>query len=225
MERCMEITAEQRDLMSRHLELVIKANEKVNLTRVDTFESGKILHIEDSLSALDEFEKAPAGPYADLGSGGGYPGVVLSIATGRDVLLVDSVSKKMSVLDGIISQLGLGDQVSTYKGRIESLSIEQPSGFSVLTARALTGLASLIELASPLLCRGGIIICYKSVQYEEELEHALSIQDKLGMKHVSTRVFSLSDGTPRSIIVFEKIGEPLVKLPRRPGMAQKRPYK
>ncbi len=221
----MEITTRQQDAMRKHLELVIEANKKINLTRVDTFESGLVLHIEDSLAGLPEFQKAPDGLYADLGTGGGFPGITLSIATGRNTLLVDSVAKKMKTLDGIIKELELSDQITTYGGRIEELSLEQPSAFSVLTARALTALPSLIELASPLLCDKGQLICYKSAQYEEELEHALSIQDKVGMKHVATRVFNLSDGTPRSIIVFEKSGEPQVKLPRRPGMAQKRPYK
>lgn len=221
----MDITEEQKDLMFRYLELVIRANEKINLTRVDTFDSGKVLHIEDSLSGLEEFEDAPVGPYADLGSGGGFPGTILSIATGRDVVLVDSVAKKMNVVRGILSQLGLDGQVSTYGGRIETLSTEHPCEFSVLTARALTALPSLIELASPLLAEGGRVLCYKSAQYEDELNHACAIQEKLGMRHVSTRVFTLSDGSPRSIIVFEKVGEPTVHLPRRPGMAQKRPYK
>ena len=60
----------------------------------------------------------------------------------------------------------------------------------------------------------------------EELEQAAGLEEKLGMKLVSMRTTQLSDnGTNRTILVYEKVGEPMVSLPRRPGMAQKRPYK
>ena len=221
----MALTLQQEELIRRHLELVIKQNETLNLTRVSSYDAGKILHIEDSLAGIPELLDAPQGSYADLGSGGGFPGITLSIATGRPVLLVDSVAKKMAAIEKIVSELGLDDSVSTYAGRIEDLSLEKPGTFAVLTARALTSLPSLIELASPLLMSSGQIICYKSKQFEEELSWAKAIEKKVGMRHISTRELELSDGTPRAIIVFEKTGDSLVKLPRRPGMAQKRPYK
>ena len=211
--------------MERHLSLVMEANQVVNLTRIDSIEQGRILHIEDSLAGLPEIIASPEGKYADLGTGGGFPGIEISIATNRETLLVDSVAKKTKVLDQIVEDLELSNHVSTYAGRIEDLAIEQPCSFSVLTARALTSLPSLIELASPLLKTNGRIVCYKSAQYQEELQHALSIQNKVGMEHISTRELQLSDGTPRSILVFRKVHDPLVKLPRRPGMAQKRPYR
>lgn len=219
------VDAHQRERMEKHLSLVIEMNKRINLTRVDSLEAGRVLHIEDSLAGLQEVNESIDGLYADLGTGAGFPGIEIAIATGRPTLLVDSVEKKVKALESILDSLELSDQVNTYAGRIEDLSLEQPEEFSVVTARALTALPSLIELASPLLKPNGRIVCYKSAQYHDELDHALSIQDKLGMKHVSTRMLELSDGTPRSIIVFEKAAEPLVKLPRRPGMAQKRPYK
>lgn len=221
----MDITAQQMELMQRHLELVIEQNKTLNLTRVSTLEAGKVLHIEDSLAGVQELLQAPQGAYADLGSGGGFPGITLSIATGRKVLLVDSVAKKMAAMERIARELGLQDSVETYAGRIEDLSIQRRGELSVLTARALTSLPSLIELASPLLAPSGHLICYKSAQYQDELDQACAIQQKVGMRYLSCRELELSDGTPRTIILFEKAGEPQVKLPRRPGMAQKRPYK
>ena len=219
----MELDACKAELIERHLDEVIEMNRKINLTRVVDRESALVLHVEDSLSAFPEFSEAPSGPYADLGSGGGFPGVTLSIASGRKVLLVDSVWKKMRAMDSIVSDLGLQDSVSTYAGRIEDLSNERRGNFAVLTARALTAMPSLIELACPLLQKGGRLICYKGSNYEEELERALRIQDKLGMKLVSQRFFDLSDGSARSIFVFEKVAKPKIKLPRRVGMAQNNP--
>ena len=98
--------------------------------------------------------------------------------------------------------------------------------FAVLTARALSKLVSLIELASPLLKKGGRLVCYKAQLSSEELEEALAVQDLVGMKMISQREICLSDGeTTRTIVVFEKIGKSRIKLPRRIGLAQKQPLR
>lgn len=221
----MDITEDQKQLLEKHLRLVIEANENVNLTRIDSFEQGQLLHIEDSLTALPELSQIECNIFADLGTGGGFPGIPLSIASGKETILVDSVKKKIAIINAIIEELGLCDSVKTYAGRIEEFSLEFLAGFSALTARALTSLPSLIELASPLLKINGYLICYKSYDHTDELLQATVIEDKIGMKMVSERNLVLSDGeTKRSIIVFEKIKEPQVKLPRKLGMAQKRPF-
>lgn len=221
-----EPSIEQRKLLDLHLELVLKENEISNLTRIVDLEQGRLLHIEDSLLGLPELTAAPQGRYGDLGTGGGFPGLPLAIMSGRETVLIDSVAKKTHALDRIISCLELGTQVSTYTGRTEELAQEQPASFSVLTARALSSLPSLLELAVPLLHQGGHLICYKASLDSEEIEQCALLQEKLGMKMVSQRETVLSDGeTPRALLVFEKVAEPTVKLPRRPGMAQKRPYK
>lgn len=221
-----ELSIEQRRLLDLHLELVLQENQRANLTRILDWEQGQLLHIEDSLFGLPELYGAPEGPYADLGTGGGFPGVPLAICSSRETVLVDSIAKKTQALDRIIDQLGLSGVVSTYTGRTEELALERPEAFSVLSARALSSLPSLLELASPLLKQGGHFICYKAIVEEDELTQAKALEEKLGMELISMREGFLSDGvTKRSILVFEKSGEPTVSLPRRPGMAQKRPYK
>lgn len=132
----------------------------------------------------------------------------------------------MALVSGILDELGLGDQISTYDGRIEELALDRPGSFSVLTARALSRLVSLLELASPLLSKGGQLICYKAHVDDEELEEARAAENLVGMRLVSRRELVLSDGeTERSILVFEKVGRGKVKLPRRVGMAQRNPLK
>lgn len=212
------------DDMRKYLNKVLDANESINLTRVTDNQEAVLLHLEDSLAVLEELKKAPDGLYADLGSGGGFPGVPLALASGRRTILIDSVKKKMAVVDSILDELGLADQISTYGKRIEELSVEEPESFSVLTARALTSLPSLLELASPLLIQGGQLIALKSK--EEDTFHNPSLEYKLGMRLLSKRDYYLSDQESyRTVYVFEKYKKPEVKLPRRIGMAQKRPYK
>ncbi|MCB7036703.1 16S rRNA (guanine(527)-N(7))-methyltransferase RsmG [Eggerthella sinensis] len=209
------------DLLKRHLELVIEANKTTNITRISTWEEGMLLHVEDSLVGLPEVMDAPAGRMADIGSGAGYPGIPLAIESGRQTLLADSVGKKTAILSSMVETLGL-ENVEVYTGRIEDLAREKPAAFTVVTARALAQLSILMELASPMLQEGGRLVCYKANVSDEELQHALSLQEQLGMKHVSDRTVTLGDNC-RRIICFEKTGRPKIKLPRKVGMAQKRP--
>lgn len=213
-------------LMQRYLDSILEANKVTNLTRITDGEQARLLHIEDSLVGLPEVNEAPTGLYGDLGSGGGFPGVPLALATGRKTLLVDSVKKKMAIVQSALDDLSLSEQISTSSERIEDLPLEYKEKFAVLTARALSKLVSLIELASPLLKKGGRLVCYKAQLSSEELEEALAVQDLVGMKMISRREICLSDGeTTRTIVVFEKIGKSRIKLPRRIGLAQKQPLR
>ena len=208
-------------LLKCHLELVIEANKTTNITHIATWEEGMLLHVQDSLLGLKELDEAPAGPYADIGSGAGYPGIPLAIESGRETLLVDSVGKKTAILDRMIEELQL-DNVGTYTGRIEDLALSKPRYFTAVTARALSKLSVLMELASPLLKTGGHLICYKALMEEEEYQHALDLCNQLNMRLISDRTIQLEERT-RRIICFEKLGKPKIKLPRKVGFAQKRP--
>lgn len=209
------------DILKRHLELVIEANKTTNITRIATWDEGMLLHVEDSLIGLPELNEAPAGAFADIGTGAGYPGIPLAVESGRPALLVDSVKKKVAILDDIVRELGLLN-VSTYAGRIEDLAVDKPRAFSAVTARALSRLSVLMELAAPLLTNGGRLICYKANISDDEFAHAKKLQSTLNMWLVSDRTQELEDYT-RRIVCFEKRGKAKIKLPRKVGFAQKRP--
>lgn len=214
----------QKDSIKKHLECVIEANKVTNLTRIDSMDSGMLLHIEDSLAALEEADKAPAGKYIDLGSGGGFPGFPLAIATGRKTTLIDARQRKVELLNEFAEQLSLSDQVVAVHSRIEEFSRTHKNQYSLVTARALSKLSILLELASPLLKQGGRLICYKARMEESEFEHAKRISKQLGFSLVSLDEYFLSDGeTFRMLVVFEKIGPSKIKLPRRDGFAQNKP--
>ena len=214
-------------ILDAYLDAVIAKNQELNLTTITDGTQARVLHLEDSLLGLPEVNAAPAGKLVDLGSGGGFPGVPLAVATGRQTLLVDSRAKKVNAVLSITESLDIAN-VEGYAGRIEELALEHPEEFAVATARALTALPSLLELAAPLLMPGGWLVAYKSdiaSTDEEEFSSAQLLRTKLGMSLYSWRKTYLGEeNVPREIIVFKKTGNPTVSLPRRPGMAQKRPY-
>lgn len=217
------LTPKQRKLILRHLDLVIEANKKVNLTRIDDYESARLLHIEDSLSALPELSAAPKGLYGDLGTGAGFPGIPLSIASNRQSLLIDARKKKIKMLEEMIDELGLNQQIETFAGRAELLARKTPDLCSVLTARALSRLSVLLELASPLLKHEGVLICYKANIDDDEMNHALQVQEATGMSFLNQRSFLLNEAYQRTIVTFKKTAQPKLSLPRLEGQAQKNP--
>jgi 16S rRNA (guanine527-N7)-methyltransferase len=211
-------------VMVEHLDFVLEANARVNLTAIRTMDEGIRLHVLDSLLALPEVDEAPAGPVVDIGSGGGFPGIPIALATGREVLLVDSVAKKMATVAEFLGATGLSGRVSTSTARAERLGSTNPAGWSVVTARAVSELPALVELASPLLARGARLVALKARVADDELARGDRVAALCGMKRRSDRLVILPDGDEhRRIIVYERVGQPKVRLPRREGLAQHKP--
>ena len=219
------LSKSQLQLVETYLDQIIEVNKTINLTKISSIDKARILHLEDSLSGLPELLAAPDGLYADLGSGGGFPGVPLAITSGRTTYLIDSVQKKLNAVSQILYTLGLSEKIICKAIRIEDLALSMSKSFSALSARALSSLPSLLELAVPLLLIGGDLICYKAHVDDEELYHSKKLKQLLGMELYSDRSFYLSDNeTFRRILVFKKVKEPEITLPRRVGLAQKRPF-
>ncbi|MBO7674540.1 MAG: 16S rRNA (guanine(527)-N(7))-methyltransferase RsmG [Atopobiaceae bacterium] len=210
--------------LAQHLQLVIDKNRTVNLTRIDGFEDGAYLHVLDSLLLISAFADAPAGPFVDVGTGAGFPGIPLAIATGRKALLVDSVGKKAAAVEEFVQALGLDKQVEVSNARIEELGRLRRGRYAVVTARAVAQTNVLVEYATPLLKKGGRLVVAKARPAEEEIEAAQRAARICGLKYVSRETFELPDDRGhREVLSFERVGNPSVKLPRAVGMAQHHP--
>ncbi len=219
-----QVSQEDIELLDRYLKFFIEKNKEINLTRITSLDEGYLLHLEDSLTVLPEIHDAPNGLYGDLGTGGGFPGVPLAVVSNRKTVLIDSTTKKIQAVREVVNKAGIERDIEFCDCRIEEIPSEFKNSFSVLTARALSALASLLELAVPLLTIGGQLICLKAAIDDEEINRAVVLEEKLGMKLIKDRKLLLSDSeTQRRILVFEKYKEPEIALPRRTGMAQKKP--
>lgn len=213
---------DKQEKIRAYLELVIEKNKELNLTSIDTKEKGMLLHIEDSLSCLEEF-KRQEGEFLDIGTGGGFPGVPLAIATGRTGVLIDSVQKKARAVQEMIEKLELENQIQARGIRSEELALEKGEEFTTVVARAVSSLPAVMELATPLLVPGGELIALRGKKDEVDLEDINHIADKLGLELISRRHIYISETYERTIYVFKKVSQASIKLPRRKGMAQKRP--
>lgn len=208
--------------LERHLSMVLERNKVMNLTAIRERDDGLVLHIADSLLALGEVNDAPPGPLVDLGSGGGYPAIPLCIATGRSTTMVESVRKKAEFLREVASELGLPCEVSA--DRAEDVGRSHPGAFAVVTARALTALPSLVELAAPLLSMGGRLIAYKGDLGQDESARGRAAARLCGLRESHTSEMTLPErGDRRVLVVYERVGRPTLSLPRRVGLAQSKP--
>lgn len=219
----MEIQDLNKKKLEKHLNLVLDANKKVNLTSITDYKEAQILHIEDSLCAVDIINNLKNGELVDIGSGAGYPGIPLAIMSNRKTTLVETVRKKADWLKFFVTELNLNSQIFVYNGRSEELAKSKKYKFSIATARALSSLSSILELASPLLCLNGFLVCYKSKNIDEEREQANKVIDLLGFEFYDALKYKLSNNQERSLVVYKKIKDEKINLPRKSGFAQKKP--
>jgi 16S rRNA (guanine527-N7)-methyltransferase len=211
------------EALASHLDLVIEANQTMNLTSIHEPARGVWLHIVDSLLGVAILDSAPEGRLCDLGSGAGFPGIPLALVTSRSTVLVESIGKKAAFLRETVEALGLDAEV--VQARAEQVARDRAGRFAVVTARALSALPSVLELAAPLLEARGRVVAYKGDPDAREIARGDAAAERLGLRRVRETRFTLGGGEPakRLLIEYQRVGEPTIRLPRREGLAQHSP--
>ena len=220
----LELDQTTQDQLLYFLDLVVEKNKVLNLTRITSFEDAVVLHLEDSLSILQTFRQT-SGDFLDSGTGAGFPGIPMGITTNRSGVLLDSVKKKALAVGEFITQLGLQERLQAVGMRSEELATERPNSFGVVTARAVSSLPAVEELATPLLKQGGHLIAMRGPDTDEDVVRGREAAKLLGLELVERIEFTIGPNRDyhRSLCVFEKKRKPKIKLPRHPGYASKRP--
>ncbi len=191
-----------------------------------TVAQARDVHIADSLSGLELEPIRRARRIADLGSGAGLPGLVLAAALPEArVDLIESLERKCAFLRDAIQRLGLANAAVVCERSEDWASAGGREAYDAVTARAVGSLATLAELASPLLREGGFLVAWKGARSAEEESEAASAADPLAMEPFEIRSVQPYPGSrDRHIHLLRKNGPTPNGLPRRPGMAAKRPF-
>jgi 16S rRNA (guanine527-N7)-methyltransferase len=188
--------------------------------------SARDVHIADSLSGLEIEALASASRIADLGSGAGLPGLVLAACRPDSRFdLIESVARKCDFLREAIETMGLGNTAVVCRRSEEWAAGEGREAYELVTVRAVGSLATLAELASPLLLDGGVLAAWKGARSTEQEAELARAAGRLAMEPLEVRSVRPYPGSrDRHIHLLRKNGPTPNELPRRPGVAAKRPF-
>lgn len=183
------------------------------------------VHVVDSLTGLEVPALRESRRIADIGSGAGFPGLVLAVALpDARVDLIESVGRKCEFMRGATAAAGIGNATVHNLRSEEWAAGEGREAYDAVTARAVGRLSTLAELASPLLRPGGVLVAWKGRRDPDEERQLENASEALAMELGGT--FDVGDragSEHRHLHVVGKSGPTPENLPRRPGMAKKRP--
>ena len=211
------------DKLARYAELLLEKNKVMNLTAITAPRDVATLHLLDCAALAAQLDLSGK-RVIDVGTGAGFPGMVLAILTpDARFTLLDSLGKRVDFLKEVCEQLGLKN-VTCVHARAEEFAAEHRQSFDFAVSRAVANLSVLCELCLPLVKAGGYFLSMKSVESDEELESAKKAIKILGGQVERTADYQIP-GTEvvHRVIFIKKIAETPKKYPRPFAKIKKNP--
>ena len=231
----MVLTSGQRTAIDGHVRLLLAWTVAINLTAIRDPGEVAVAHVLDSLTAVPLLRSLGIDAFADIGSGGGLPGLPLAIALpARRALLVESTGKKARFLETAIAAVAPtrdDDQapaapiaVAAVRAEVLARDPSQRGAWPCVTARAVAALPDLVELAVPLLRPGGVLVAWKRGDLAGELDAGRRALDALGGGGLESRLIDLPRLAGHALVVVTATGPALAAYPRDPAARARRPW-
>lgn len=210
----ISVTEEMLMKLEKFYELLISWNEKMNLTRITNKEDVYLKHFYDSLTLIRVINLSDIETLCDVGSGAGFPGIVLKIVfPNLKITLIDSLNKRVNYLNEIIKCLEL-ENIEAIHTRCEDYAKVNREKYDVITARAVASLKILSELCIPMAKVNGHFVAMKA-NINEEIAEAIPILKKLDSKIDLIDEFELPvEKSKRTLVKVKKTKETNKKYPR-----------
>lgn len=225
----LEITEIQAEQFIAYGCLLLDWNKRINLTAIKNPKEIIIKHFLDSLIFVKYLERLYSGmevSLIDIGTGAGLPGIPIKIMLPDiQVLLLDSLAKRISFLDAVVKELGL-KKIETYHSRAEDMGRDKMfrETFDIAVIRAVAELSVLLEYSVPLLKTGGRLMAAKGIDPEKEVFSAGKALQILNCEIERIEKYSLAEGADyRSVIIIQKKGKTPGNYPRPAGKPKKKP--
>ena len=222
----IELNNEALSRFDTYGRLLVEWNEKINLTAITEPEEIVIKHFVDSLTIFSYVDIPEGSKVIDVGTGAGFPGLVMLIARPDiDLTLMDSTNKKLNVIRDILGRIGLEANVVHMRAEQAGQDKSFREQYDFVTARAVANLRDLSEYCLPFVKVGGSFISMKSARTNEEIDEAKAAVKILGGKIEHIDSFDLFNSGERTIINVKKISSTPTKYPRPSAKMAKFPLK
>lgn len=210
----ISITDKQLEQLNKYYKALVEWNKKINLTSITEEKDVYLKHFYDSLTLFKEYDLTKDVSLCDVGTGAGFPGIVLKIVfPNLKITLVDSLQKRLKFLDYVIKLLDLKD-VELVHERMEDYSKQNEEKFDIITSRAVAKTKILVEISFKALKISGHLILMKS-SFEEELSDAEKIIKDIGGEVINVNTFKLPiENSERALINIKKVRKTEAKYPR-----------
>ena len=219
----LAVSKESFEKYFKYMKNVLEWNTKINVTAVRDEENFIIKHYIDSLMISKYIDGNPR--VIDIGTGAGFPGVPIKLYNeNTKITLIDSINKKLNVIRESIKELDLKD-IDIIHSRAEDLAVKEGyrESFDVATTRAVSNLSTILEYMMPFIKVGGIAVCMKGPNYQEELDTARNAIKILGGKLEVIENFNINTEYERNIIIIKKVSKTPNKYPRSGNKPLKEP--
>lgn len=219
----IEINDDQLKKLEKYYNILKEQNKVMNLTRIINKEDVYLKHFYDSLTICKIVDLNKPKELCDIGSGAGFPGIVLKIIFPQlNITLIDSLNKRITFLNYVIKELNLIN-INTIHCRAEEYAKDNIEKFDIVTARAVAKTSILLELSIPMTKINGIFIAMKA-NIDEEIPNINNTCDKLNCKLEKIETFKLpKEESIRNLICFRKLQSTNIKYPRKFEQIKKNP--
>ena len=208
----INLSEKQLQQFEQYYNLLIEWNNKFNLTAITELDAVIEKHFIDSVLPLQNLKNQKV---IDIGAGAGFPSIPLKILNPDiELVMVDSVNKKITFLQAVMDVLGLKNARAIHS-RVEDLGINPNfrEKFDVVVARAVASLNTLCEYTLPFVRLGGKFVAYKSIEVENEVETSKKAIQILGGTLKSLEKYEIGENT-RAVVVITKSQKTPPKYPR-----------
>jgi len=223
----LALTNEQKSALDLYEQELLEWNQRISLTAIRDQQGVRIKHFLDSLTVLLAWDKqAPPQTVVDIGTGAGFPGIILKLVWPQArVTLVESVHKKADFCRHMVSSLGLeGVTVLTERAEVVGQAAEHRHQYDLAVARAVARMPILMEYLLPLVRRDGVVLAMKGETAPAETQDASHAIHILGGKiHKLVKVELPGVVEERFIVVVHKVARTPDEYPRRVGFPSKSP--
>lgn len=220
----IEIDDEAADRFDKYAQMLVETNKTLNLTAITEPDEIVSKHFVDCLSVFKFVDFPEGAKVIDVGTGAGFPGVVLLIARpDLNITLLDSTKKRLGFVESVVRELRLTADIVHMRAEEAGKAGSYRERYDIALARAVANMQTLSEYCLPFVKTGGVFAAMKGAKAAQELAAAQGAVRKLGGEIIKSEEFTLPVCGERTILKVKKISQTPPKYPRPSAQISKKP--